>query len=144
MTHKQHFLGFFLLFLVVSACSAGKINGELAADAPPDRVPPITGEFAVNGIDPIGTEYGGKLIITPGTQAGTYHLQWILTGNVQQGVGILTGNTLQVKWQTVADQKAQSGGSATYVITERGELHGTRTIDGFTGQGNEQAFPDPR
>ena len=75
------------IVLLLAACTArsatkGKITG---ADAQPGAVPNIVGSYSVNGLDPLGTEYGGNLTIKPGASPTEYLLQWIVTGSIQEG-----------------------------------------------------------
>jgi hypothetical protein len=75
------------IVLLLAACSArsttkGKITG---ADAQPGAVPDIVGSYSVNGLDPIGTEYGGNLTIKPSASPTEYLRQWIVTGSIQEG-----------------------------------------------------------
>lgn len=129
-----------LLTLGLAACRGKGITGP---EAPPDDVPEITGSFSVNGVDPLGTEYGGNLTVTAGDAADTYNLQWIVTGSIQQGNGRLEGNTLHVEWETISSTAAgQSHGTATYKVTVNGELVGTRQVEGHPGEGTETAFPN--
>ena len=131
----------FTIFLALGlAACRGK--GIVGPDAPPDAVPEIIGSYSVNGFDPLGTEYGGNLAITAGDTADTYNLQWIVTGSVQEGNGRLEGNTLYVEWKTVSSAARQSQGTATYTVTVNGELYGSRSVEGHTGEGTETAFPN--
>jgi hypothetical protein len=125
--------------LGLAACRG---KGVVGPDAPPDAVPEIIGSYSVNGFDPLGAEYGGNLTITAGDTANTYNLQWIVTGSVQEGNGRLKGNTLTVEWETVSNALRQSHGTATYTVTVNGELHGTRKVEGLSGEGTEEAFPN--
>ena len=127
------------LALGLAACRG---KGVVGPDAPPDDVPEIIGSFSVNGFDPLGAEYGGNLTITASDTADTYNLQWIVTGSVQEGNGRLEGNTLYVDWETVSSAARQSRGTATYTVTVNGELYGTRTVEGNSGEGTETAFPN--
>ena len=127
------------LALGLAACRG---KGEVGPAAPPDAVPEIIGSYSVNGFDPLGTEYGGNLTITAGDTAGTYNLQWIVTGSIQEGNGRLEGNTLHVQWKTISGSAGQSHGTAAYTVTVNGELVGTRTVEGHTGEGTETAFPN--
>ena len=127
------------LALGLAACRG---KGVVGPDAPPDNVPEIIGSYSVNGFDPLGAEYGGNLTITAGDTADTYHLQWIVTGSVQEGNGRLEGNTLTVEWETVPSAARQSHGTATYTVTVNGELYGTRSVEGYDGDGTETAFPN--
>jgi hypothetical protein len=81
------------------------------------------------------------LTVTPGA-GGEYRFQWIVTGSVQEGIGVLKGNRLEVQWNTVAAQRSQSRGKTLHTITTLGELYGTRTVEGYPGEGREAAFPN--
>lgn len=131
------------LLLLTSACTTRSRKGELAPDAAPDAVPDLAGHYAVNGFDPLGTEYGGSLVIEPGEEPGDYVLQWIITGSIQEGRGRLEGNQLRVEWRSVPGFKELSQGQAVYTVTVKGELYGLRTVEGYEKAGSEQAFPNP-
>ena len=140
---KRYLLFVFLLVLLLPACSTRERLVEMAPDADPDKVPNLVGEYAVNGLDPLGQEYGGRLTISAGDQSDTYNMQWIVVGSIQEGVGVLNGNQLLVDWQSVENSTNKSQGTANYTVTENGELYGTRTVDGYPKDGTEQAFPNP-
>jgi hypothetical protein len=132
------------IVLLLAACTArsatkGKITG---ADAQPGAVPNIVGSYSVNGLDPLGTEYGGNLTIKPGASPAEYLLQWIVTGSIQEGSGRLNGNTLRVEWRTVEGIKPSSG-VTTYTVTTKRELYGDRVVIGLPKVGTERAFPNP-
>jgi hypothetical protein len=114
----------------------------MAPDADPNNVPDLVGEYAVNGFDPLGQEYGGRLSISDNAEPNSYTMQWILVGSIQEGVGVLKGNQLLVEWQSVESSSSQSWGTATYTVTEAGELYGIRMVEGFSEEGTEQAFPN--
>ena len=131
-----------LILLLLVGCSTkdrGQIKG---ADAAPDAVPDPVGTYAVNGFDPLGTEYGGTLTIQPGNAPGEFALQWILTGSIQEGAGRLEGNQLLATWRVVEAMGARSTGVTTYTITTLGELHGLRQVTGYPTPGTENAFPN--
>ncbi len=140
-TMKRILLLVFVFTLLLSACS-GRKPAEVGADAPSDNVPNIVGEYAVNGFDPMDQEYGGRLSITEGENPGEYKLQWIVTGGIQEGVGILEGNKLTVTWKTLAGSNETAAGTAVYTVTVNGELYGTRMVDGGGGEGTETAYPN--
>ncbi len=132
-----------LMAALLSACSddgEGEIKG---ADASPGAVPALAASYSVNGVDPQGTEYSGNLQVRPGDAAGTYALQWIITGSIQEGFGQLQGNQLLVRWRTSDDIGLGVTGLTTYTITTEGELYGPRTVDGVEKAGEEKAFPNP-
>ena len=130
------------LIVGLAACSAtkGQITGR---DADPAAVPDLAGEYAVNGSDRAGSEYGGRLSIRPSDAAGLYRLQWIVNESIQEGAGAVEGNKLAVMWQSAPGQSAQTLRCiAAYTITDKGELYGTRTVDGAAGSWEEKAFPN--
>ena len=137
---KKHLLLTFTLLLILTAC-ARRTGGPLAEDAPPDQVPSLLGEFALNGFDAEGNEYGGRLTITQ-DGADEYRLQWIISDSIQEGTGALNGNQLEVTWRTVEGFPVQLTGTATYTVTVAGELYGTKTVDGHEGEGTEIAYPN--
>jgi hypothetical protein len=96
----------------------------------------------VNGFDPLGTEYGGHLTITEGAGLNRYHLQWIITGSIQEGTGSMEGNRLIAEWRTVEGLDRDARGTAEYTVTEDGELYGTRSVVGSNATGTEEAFPN--
>lgn len=106
----------------------------------------ITGTYYVNGIDSREIEYGGRLEITPGDEPDSYAMQWIITGSVQIGTGVLDGDVLNAKWSTIEGLVTQEGvdrsfGTVTYTITSDGTMNGIRTTTGLTEVGTEEAFP---
>ncbi len=131
------------LLALISGCSDRKKGQIQGADAPVDAVPALAASFSVNGVDPQGTEYGGNLQMQPGDTPGTYALQWIITGSIQEGFGLLQGNQLLVRWRTTDGIDLGVTGLTTYTITTEGELYGPRTIDGVDQAGQEKAFPNP-
>jgi hypothetical protein len=116
--------------------------GNLAPDADPGSVPNFLGSYVVNGLDPLGTEYGGHLTITEGEGLNRFHLQWIITGSVQEGTASLVGNKLEVEWRIVDGFNRDARGTTEYTVTEAGELYGTRTVVGRDEVGTEEAFPN--
>jgi hypothetical protein len=139
---KKFCLLVLLVFMVcLTACSEEDDYSPKAADASPDAIPNLVGEYAVNGFDPMGTEYGGRLSVRPGETETQYLMQWIIVGSIQEGVGILQGNQLLVEWKSVEGMAATQG-QARYTITEAGELYGSKTVAGLETEGSEIAFPN--
>ena len=141
---KRLLWGILVVFLVLGlvACSAtkGQITGR---DADPAAVPNLVCEYAVNGVDRSGNEYGGRLSIRPGAATGSYQLQWIVNESIQEGAGTVEGNKLKAAWQSVSGRSAQTlSGITLYTITDKGELYGTRTVDGVADGWEEKAFPN--
>ena len=102
-----------------------------------------SGASSVNGFDPLGTEYGGNLTITPAEAADQVcKLQWIITGSIQEGEGRVEGNQLIVQWRTVPSIGPGATGMTTYTITTEGKLYGQRQVEGQAKLGRENAFPN--
>ena len=140
---KLSFAVVLIALMLASGCSSrdkGQIKG---ADAPAGAVPTLAASYSVNGVDPQGTEYSGNLQVRPGDAAGTYALQWIITGSIQEGFGQVQGNQLLVRWRTSNGIGLGVTGVTTYTITTEGEMYGPRTIDGLDKSGEERAFPNP-
>ena len=139
----KRYLTWIILLLFVAACSARNQPGEMSPDADPNQLPDLVGTYVINGVDPIGDAYGGHLTIIAGDATGTYRLQWIVTGGIQEGFGLIKGNQLLVEWQTIEGSELAKG-TAKYTITETGQLYGTRTSETLSGQGEEQAYPNQK
>ena len=139
---KNFFVLLLLLSMGLSAC--GRTPAPLGADAPANNVPNIIGEYAVNGFDPLGEEYGGRLTVTAGDQPNEYKMQWIVSGGVHQGFGVLSGNQLTVTWESLSGPVENIGGGGQYTVTVNGELYGTRSIEGTETPGMETAYPNPK
>ena len=137
---KKTLLLIVLLSSLVAACSR-RVGGPLGADADPSDLPAITGEFALNGLDANGSEYGGRLTIVE-VGPGVYGLQWLVFESIQEGTGTLVGNRLEVRWATVEGFPNPMSGTASYTVTVNGELYGTKSIDGFPGEASETAYPN--
>ncbi|MDD2923246.1 MAG: hypothetical protein PHQ36_13250 [Anaerolineales bacterium] len=140
---KKLFIAALLLGVSLAACST-RTPAKLGADAPADKVPNIIGEYAVNGFDPLGEEYGGRLTITAGEKPNEYKMQWLVTGGVHEGVGILNGNQLTVAWKSLSGPIENVSGAGLYTVTVNGELYGTRSIDGTENPGTETVYPNPK
>jgi hypothetical protein len=139
---KRIFL-FVLIALSLTACARNK-PAPLGADAPADNVPDIVGSYALNALDPTGEQYGGTLTISAGAAPNEYHLQWLVSGGIHEGTGVLEGNQLTAAWHSVQGTDQDVSGSASYIVTVNGELYGTRTIDGVEKPGTETAYPNPK
>jgi hypothetical protein len=105
--------------------------------------PGILGTYVVNGVDPNGTEYTGRVSISAGDDAGDVVIEWVVTGAIIRGEGIVDGDRLTVDWVTVDSPRGASGGTAEYEILTDGRLVGTRTVDGMAAPGTEEIFPEP-
>ena len=127
---KILFIVILFILILLSSCSRSDKYSPAAPDAQPDAVPNLVGEYAVNGFDPMGTEYGGRLSIMPGEGENEYLMQWIIVGSIQEGVGVLEGNQITVEWNSVAGM-VETHGRALYTVTEAGELYGTKSVEGL-------------
>ncbi|HEY5684557.1 MAG TPA: hypothetical protein VIY70_04210 [Acidimicrobiia bacterium] len=121
------------LALAVAACS---LPGSQVDDGPG-----IVGTYVVNGVDPLGVEYSGTVVISEGDAVSEFVMTWLVTGAIHEGTGILVGEELRVEWVTVQGPRGDSTGAAVYTLGEDGTLVGTRTVDGLEGAGTEEIFP---
>jgi hypothetical protein len=124
-----------IVLLALSAPACVLTGGK---DATPDS---IVGTYLLNGVDPTGAEYAGHLFIQSGEGPGEYRLQWIVNG-IQEGVGTLDGDRLEVSWATVSGVDPSAHGKAEFELQPDGSLVGTRTIVGVDAVGTEEAFPN--
>ena len=108
-----------------------------------EQGPGILGSYVVNGVDPNGTEYTGRVSITEGSGPGEVEIEWVVTGAIIHGTGRLSGDTLSVDWETVSGPRGVSSGTAEYTVTDAGHLVGTRLVDGIDTPGTEEIFPEP-
>ena len=104
--------------------------------------PGLIGTYVVNGVDPGGFEYSGTVVITATDDPDRVAIEWIVTGAVQTGEGVITGDTLDVEWRTISGSQADATGTATYTITTDGRLVGTRTVAWSDVVGTEEIFPE--
>lgn len=122
-----------LVALVATACTVPGSQVEVGEE--------LAGTYVVNGVDPIGVEYSGTVVIGETELPDEFVLSWIITGSIQSGTGRRTGDTLEVEWQVAEGPRAGSAGTGTYTITEDGWLIGERSIDGADGIGTEEIIP---
>lgn len=101
----------------------------------------LAGTYVVNGVDPLGIEYSGTAVIGETESPDEFILSWIITGSIQSGTGVRTGDTLDVVWQVDEGPRSGSTGTASYTITDDGWLIGERLIDGTDGIGTEEIIP---
>ncbi len=127
-----------LVLIMFSLLLSGCIPG-----AQLEQGPGIIGTYVVNGVDPLGTEYTGRMSITAGNDLGEVVVEWVVTGAILHGEGRVEGNILEVDWVTNDGPRGASSGTARYEIMPDGRLVGTRTIDGVDGTGTEEIFPNP-
>lgn len=105
--------------------------------------PGILGTYVVNGVDPNGTEYTGRMSIAEGAAPGEVAIEWVVTGAIIHGEGRVDGDTLTVDWTITDSPRGASTGTAEYEILDDGRLVGTRTVDGIDQSGTEEIFPEP-
>ena len=73
----------------------------------------------------------------------TFGMEWIITGPVQQGTGVRTGNQFAATWTSVASAEGRHPGTATYAIGDDGRLTGTWRSDGADGPARRRSSPAP-
>ncbi len=122
-----------MILLAVAACS---LPGSQVED-----LPGLAGTYVVNGVDPLGVEYSGTVIITTATDPGEFMITWLVTGSIQEGVGRLAGDRFTVEWSTTDGGRGDSAGTAGYIVGPDGVLRGERLVDGVDGAGTEEIFP---
>jgi hypothetical protein len=101
----------------------------------------LAGTYVVNGVDPLGIEYSGTVVIGETQDPDEFGMEWIVTGSIQTGTAHKVGDTLEVEWQVTEGPRAGSTGTATYAITDDGWLVGERFIAGTDGTGTEEIIP---
>ena len=129
-----------LSLVVLSGCSEDDPLMHAAA-ALPGSIGNLSGGYVLNGIDPHGKEYTGRLDITDGRISRTYELQWIVTEAFQLGTGTLKGNTLGIEWQTSDQAALATSGTAEFTVTVEGELYGSKMVTGDEREWRETAYP---
>ncbi|MDH5372981.1 MAG: SpoVG family protein, partial [Acidimicrobiia bacterium] len=128
-----------IVMLAAGACSDDPLMH--ADDAEPGSIGNLVGGYVLNGIDPYGKEYTGRLDITGGPVSHEYELHWIVTEAFQEGTGTLNGNVLEIEWET-SDQAALAvAGTARFTVTVDGELHGVKMVTGTDDEWRETAYP---
>ena len=131
-----------LILLFLAACS--RTPAQLGADAASDAVPDLLGDYALNGVSSNGTAYAGTLTVQPGDAQGQFKIQWLVTGGIQVGTGILDGNVLKVEWKSLSSVAGETSGAGSYTVTVNGELYGKRTTDGVPGSAEETCYPNKK
>nr|MDJ0954519.1 hypothetical protein [Acidimicrobiia bacterium] len=101
----------------------------------------LEGSYYLNGVDRDGVEYSGTLVITTTDDPSVYDMQWIVTGSIQTGTGVVSGSEMTIEWDAVEGFDAASYGAGRYSISPDGELTGERTVAGQEGTATEEAFP---
>lgn len=131
-----------LLTFVGLACSK-----KDEAPAPPPAAAPsspapvaststeISGDYAINGSNPDGTNYSGNLNITKRDEV--YQFSWTSGGREYDGVGVRTDNTVAVAFTEGADGKGC--GVVLYKIGTDGSLDGRSGYWGVNSSETERA-----
>ncbi|MBN9672849.1 hypothetical protein [Roseibium aggregatum] len=87
-------LGLFAGTLAVPA--AVSVSVPAAAAPKPSFQPEIAGVYVVQGLNPDGTHYQGRVTIE--VKGGTAFFRWDIAGQVYHGQGPLAGKTLIIDW----------------------------------------------
>lgn len=127
-------------FFTVLAAGAILLVGCAFPQQGTDTPEEIGGTYYVNGTDSDGREYGGQLLVTSTDNPDEFEMQWIITGNVQVGLGMWDGTILNANWATIEDFEPATG-TVSYTLEDDGTLIGERHMDGIDGIGYEEAFP---
>lgn len=102
----------------------------------------LAGTYTVNGVDPTGNEYSGTVVIRATDDVVRYEVEWIVTGAIQFGEGLVEGRRFTVDWTEVNNATDTGTGPIVYEIQPNGELAGTWFAEGFDEPGTETVFPD--
>lgn len=129
------FVGAFMAMLYYTAVPDGFVTN------PGDDGDGIAGTYSINGLGPTGVEYTGVFMIASVNDDGTYPVQWIVTGAIDEGVGRLDGSAFEVQWVSKVTSGDPMSGTATYVLQPDGRLVGERWVDGFDAPSTEEIFP---
>jgi hypothetical protein len=127
-----------IAFLVmVYACA---LPGDLAVGRDGEGLPGI---YTVNGVDPVGQEYSGTMVIKATDIDDRFDVEWIVTGAIQNGVGTLSDDVFTVEWTEVNNATGDGTGTTVYQVMADGGMVGTWRADGFDQPGTEEVFPEP-
>lgn len=130
-------VGVVAFLVMVYACA---LPGDLAVGREDDGELP--GVYTVNGVDPVGIEYSGTMVIKATDREDRFEVEWIVTGAIQAGVGTRDGTIFTVDWTEVTNATGDGTGPIVYEIMDNGELVGTWRADGFDEPGTERVFPE--
>lgn len=130
-------VGVVAFLVMIYSCA---LPGDLAVGR--DSEDGLSGVYTVNGVDPVGSEYSGTLVIRSTDGGDRFDVEWIVTGAIQVGVGVRDGDRLTVEWSEVNNATGDGTGTIVYEILPDGRLVGTWRAAGFDEPGTEQVFPD--
>lgn len=122
------------LTVLLASCA---IPGSEVVDGPG-----LVGTYTVNGVDVMGSEYSGTVVIRATDTDDVYEIDWLVTGALLTGTGTLTGDRFVVEWETIASEEDTSTGTGSYTVDDEGNLIGTRSVDGVEGVGTEEIFQE--
>ncbi len=128
------------------------LPGDLPASV--DSSDGLPGTYTANGVDPTGQEFSGTAVIAATTDPDRFDIALIITGSIQEGQAVRSGNRLTVGWETVAAASDEPlTGTGDYIIEPDGRLTGTwsvddtsvddTVVDGTSVTGTIELFPDP-
>ncbi|MFV0526683.1 MAG: hypothetical protein ACK5RL_19540 [Acidimicrobiales bacterium] len=131
-------VGIVAFLVMLYSCA---LPGDLAVGR--DDPSGLSGVYTVNGLDPVGTEYSGTITIRDTDTADVYDVEWIVTGAIQHGRGVVTGDRMAVTWDEVNNATGRGTSDTEYVIAPDGSMTGTWVAAGFDQPGTEEVFPEP-
>jgi hypothetical protein len=128
------------------------LPGDLPAAV--DTSDGLAGTYSVNGVNPNGSELAGTAVFTATDDPDVFDFELIVTGSIQTGRAVRSGDLVEVTWETVSSAADQTlTGTADYTVGADGTLTGTWTVndpDGSGGsddngqsQGTIELFPEP-
>jgi hypothetical protein len=103
----------------------------------------LSGTYTVNGVDPLGVEYSGTVVIAETDVVDRFDVEWIVTGGIHRGFGQRSNGVLTVDWEAIASGGGTGAGIARYTIESDGRLVGSKSVTGFDKVGTEEIFPSP-
>lgn len=123
-------LAAFLVFLYVTALPGDLPVGREAEGG-------LLGVYTVNGVDDTGAEYSGTMTIADvDASDGRYDVEWIITGAIQRGTGVVEGDRFVTDWEVVASADDTIAGRTVYELDADGApVRGERTLVDAGGGG---------
>ena len=123
------------------------LPGDLPADV--DTTDGLAGTYTANGFHPNGSEFSGTAVFTATDDPSVFDYQLIITGSIQKGTAVLSGDTIAITWETVSSASDDViSGVGDFSLGRDGGVRGTWWVGTETGPGDPDArgtielFPD--